>query len=426
MKSCAYLKCDNEFTLEYSIGNCERCHQPLLTCPHCGEYNREFARFCRMCGKPIDQSKVERIFYTRKLQKSSSLILNGYRQKRLDFIEADGTVGMPFLTFSGNRVIIITPKGYLYDWDFFSDKELDRRKIPDAQFLVKPLLCRNMLFFASKNTIYLYNLLTHEIKDITLKNDSLSIVSMVEWRESLYGLFIDTRQNTHVFGMINTRSSELDEAKEMDGFHFSPNILQNPDFIFFFSKNAVYLYSKKEGNVNLKTFDDFPKKSLNIGGKLYFMPGMDLLYIPEENNIIRLNIKTGQYSYFIKHLRGVYYVEYTERRMIAADDDGLQIYNYNGKKMIESQTETFTKNLIFNYQPDGMRVVSERLLFTFAAQNQGGGFVIPWMLDEPRLISGIQQIIGSRVPNDIISNIDISRNFIGLITSTNEVFIWQF
>jgi hypothetical protein len=379
-----------------------------------------------MCGKPIDQTKVERIFYTRKLQKSSSIILNRYKQKRLDFMGSEGMVGMPFIIFSGNRVIIITSNGYLYDWDFFSDKDLNKRKIPDAQFLDKPLLCRNMLFFASKNTIYMYNLLTHEIKDVTLKNDSLSIISMVEWRDSLYGLFIDTRNKTHVFGMINTRSNELDEVREMDGYHFSPNILKTSEFVSFFSKNAVYLYFKKEGNVNFKFFDDFPKKSLNISAKLYFTPEMNLLYIPEENNIIRLNIKTGQYAYFAKHLRGVYYVDYTERRAAIADDDGLQICNYNGKKMTESRTETFTKNLIFNYQTGCMKIVSERLLFTFAAQNQGGGFVIPWMLDEPRLISGIQQIIGSRVPDDIISNIDISRNFIGLITSKNEVFIWQF
>ena len=426
MRKCPYLMCDNEFSTEYSFGNCDRCQQPVFTCPDCGEYNREFAKFCRMCGKPIDHDKVEKAFYTRKLKKSPNIILNLYNQKPLDFIGSEGGGGMAFLNFSGNRVIITTSNGYLYDWDFFSGKELNKIKIPDTQFTIKPLLLSNMLFLPCKSTLHLYNLLTCTMTAVKLKNDSLSIITTIQWQENLYGLFIDTRKKTHVFAVIDTENGEIDDVKEMDGYLFSPNILQTREALFFFSKNAVYLYSKKEGKIDFKVFDKFPKKSLNILAKLYFMPDMNLLYIPEENNILRLNIQNGQHANFIKQLKGAYYVDYTENRAIVADDNGLQICNYNGKKLAESRNETFTKNLTFNYQPDCMKTVSQRLLFTFATQNKGGGYVIPWTLDQPRLISGTRQITGSGLSSDIISNIDISRNFVGLITSANEVHIWQF
>lgn len=426
MKNCPYPRCNHNFQLEYSIGTCLKCKQFIRVCTDCDGYNREFARFCRLCGKPLEKEKIEQIYYTRKFQKTSHLILNKFALKKLDFIDPGQTLGMPFVVFSGNRVIITSPNGFLFDWDFVTRKQFNRMKIPDVEIMVKPLLSKNIFFFASANTIYLYNLMTLEIKDVRLKNDALSVISLVEWEDTVHGLFYDTARRIHLFGKINTRSCELDELVEMDDQQFSPNVLSTDDAVFMFSKQAFYIYKKENGNIQLEIKKDFPKKSLNISGKLYFHPEVNALYIPVETGILRYTIKSGQFTNVINDLKGIYYNEFTARRVIVGDNNGLHIFDYNGKRMMESKNETFMKNFSFNSQAHAMKLAADRLIFAFAFQNQGGGFITPWRLDEPRVTSPISQIANSRIPHELISNIDVSRNNVGLITSGSEVIVWQF
>lgn len=426
MANCPYPRCNADFELEYSMGTCQKCKHFILACSNCGGYNREFARFCWLCGKPLEYEKIQHVYYTRKFQKTSHLILNKFALKKLDFIEPGQTFGMPFIVFSGNRVIVTSPNGFLFDWDFVTRKQFNRMKIPDVEILVKPLVSKNIFFFASRNTIYLYNLLTLKIKDVKLKNDALSIISLVEWEDTVHGLFLDTQRHIHVFGKINTRSFELDELVEIDDQRFSPNVLSTNDAVFLFSTQAFYIYKKENGNVKLEIKNDFPKKSLNISAKLHFHPGGNVLYVPEETGIMRFNLKSGQFTNVINHLQGTYYTEFTGKRVIICDNNGLHISDYNGKPMVESKNESFMKNLSFNSQPYSMKLVSERLIFAFAFQNRGGGFLTPWMLDEPRVFSAISKIANSRIPHELTSNIDVSRNNLGLVTSGSEVIVWQF
>lgn len=427
MKKCPNLNCNHDLVLEYSLGNCPECRLPVVTCPNCGEYNREFARYCRICGKSIDYNKMNQMFYTRKLQKTASFSLNKFTSKKLDFIDSIGLQEMPFLFLAGNRVIITTPNGFLYDWDFVFNKEINRKKIPNAAILVKPLLCNNLFYFASGNTVYSYSLLGGEIKDTKLKNESLSIVSLVEWQDLLYGLFIDKDKRIHLFGKIDHIKKDLDEVVEIKDDCFSSNILQMPDSIYLFSVGAVYGYTKENEKANIKTLKDFPKKDLNISGKLYVNADMNTLYIPVKNEIVQLNLNSGQASHFTGDLGGTYYTEFTRKRLIVSDDSGLTIFNFSEKKMAESQTDIFLKNFNFNFQSHSMNVVSDRLLFSYALRSQGdGGFLIPWMLDEPRMILPVTLLANSKIPGRLNSNIDIHRNFIGFITSDSEALIWQF
>lgn len=425
MSKCPYLSCDYEGAMPYSLGNCGRCHQPIIICLHCGEYNRGFARFCRMCGKAIDHDAVEKNFYNKKLGKGHNIVLNQYSQKRLDFVDMGGMMGITFLHLTGNRAVIVTPNGYIYDWDFVSQREINKIIIPEAHFSSKPIVYDNEMFLITKDRIWVYDLLSLEKKAIPLKDDSLSLISLVRWGKDLYGILVNEQTKRYIFGMID-EDGAIKENNELDTYHFSPQILSTPDGIFFFSTNAVYFYSKKGGGGNLKIFSNFPKKSLNISAKLHFKEDMDFLYIPEENNIICLNISSGKYSFLLNNLKGRYYIDYSTRWAIVTDDDGLRICNYAGKVVFDSGLEIFTKPLTFNNQTYCTKVIADKLLFAFGARQQGGGLIIPWSLDEPKLVSAILNIDSTKVQVDLISNIDVSWNFVGLITKANEVIIWQF
>jgi hypothetical protein len=284
-----------------------------------------------------------------------------------------------------------------------------------------------MFYFASGNTVYSYNLLGGEIEDTKLKNDSLSVVSLVEWQDILYGLFINKDKRIHLFGKIDHIKKDLDEVVEIKDDCFSSNILQMPDSIYLFSVGAVYKYTKENEKVNIKILKDFPQKDLNISGKLYINADINTLYIPVKSEIVQLNLNSGQSSHFTGDLRGTYYTEFTRKRLMVSDDSGLTIYNFSEKKMIESQTDIFLKNFNFNFQSHSINVVSDRLLFSYALRSLGdGGFLIPWMLDEPRMILPVTQLANSKIPGRLCSNIDINRNFIGFITSDSEALIWQF
>lgn len=426
MKDCPYLECKNEFLLEYSMGNCPECKRYIIKCSNCGGYNREFAAFCRLCGKTIDMNKIEQIFYTRKIQKTSNFILNKIAAKKLDFIESESSFDLCFFIFSGNRAIITSSNGFLFEWDFINQKEINRRKIPNTSILTKPLLINNALFLASRNKVILHNLLNRETKENELKNHSLSIVAVTEWQDSTYTLFKDTAKNNYVFGKINMRSDELDEYVEIPESKMSANILPIKDSILLFSDNSVYMYWKKDGNLELKKIDNFPKRGLNIFGSLYFDPKMNLLYIPEKTNIIGYDLGKDKAFTFLKMLEGDYYVEYTDKRVIIADEQGLRVFDYSAREMVNSKFVILMKNIAFNTQQYSMKVLSNRLLFTFASQSHGGGFIVPWMLDEPRVVSSIAQISSSRLSSGIQSNIDVSRNYVGLVTTEKEAIVWQF
>ncbi|MCI0470664.1 MAG: hypothetical protein L0Y73_03295, partial [Candidatus Aminicenantes bacterium] len=126
------------------------------------------------------------------------------------------------------------------------------------------------------------------------------------------------------------------------------------------------------------------------------------------------------------NLKKGYYIDYSSRWAFIADNDGLKICDYTGKVAFDSSVASFTKQLIFNYQTDCMKVTADRLLFAYGARHQGGGLIIPWSLDEPKLVGTILNIESSKIQADLISNLDVSWNFVGLITKANEVMIWQF
>ncbi|MGD2091224.1 MAG: hypothetical protein PVH61_33925 [Candidatus Aminicenantes bacterium] len=431
MRGCPYPGCTNEFAMEYSIGKCPKCKQYISTCPYCQGYNRGFARFCRLCGKPIDKKKVENKFYTKKMQKTPGFIFNKFDVKKLDFIDRDETMGMPFLRFSNNRVIITTPGGFIFDWDFMKKEEIKRIKIPDTQILCRPVIYGNIFFFASKNTISSYNLMDGEVKDFTLKRDSLSVIAMVEWQEDLYALLIDTSKYHYVFGKLNTRNNELDDPVEINDRYFSANILATTDAIYLFSRKKVYVYRKKDGSVTLETIEDFTKKSLNIYGKLYLHNELNLLLVPGEESIIRVNPVTGDYSRLLKQLDGGYLVEYSSARIAVADDRGLHIFDYTGKKLAASDTALSMKNINFNQRQDSMQMVSDRLLFSLGFQSESGGIIIPWTLEEPRVLCSEIDLSHSGIDDNIASNIKVSGNFVGLVTAgkdekIKEAVIWQF
>lgn len=431
MKGCPYPGCSNEFVMEYSIGKCPKCKQYVSACPYCQGYNRGFARYCRICGKPIDNKKVENKFYTKKMQKSPNFILNKFDVKKLDFIDQDETMGMPFLRFSNNRVIITTPGGFIYDWDFMKKEEIKRIKIPDTQILCRPVIRDNVFFFASKNTISLYNLMGGEIKDFDLKNDSLSVIAMVEWQENLHALLIDTSKNTYVFGKVNTRNNELDDLVEINDRYLSANVFKTKDAIYLFSRKKVYAYRKKDGGVTLETMENLTKKSLNIYGKLYFNNELKLLMVPEEGSIIRVNPVTGDHSRMLRQLDEGYLVEYSSTRIAVADDRGLHIFDYTGKKLTGSETSLSMKNINFNQRQDSMQMVSDQLLFTLAFQSESGGIIIPWALEEPRVLCSEIDLSHSGIEDNIASNIQVWENFVGLVTAgkdekIKEAVIWQF
>lgn len=426
MKTCPYPECNNNFVMEYSTGSCPDCKRYIIKCPNCGGYDRELAKFCRLCGKAIDDHQVEQIFYTRKLQKTPHFILNKIATQKLSFVESENPLDMCFFLFSGNKAIITSPNGYLYEWDFITQNEISKRKIPNASILIKPLLLKNSLFFASQNKVFLYNLLNQEMKEIELGNPDLSIVAIIKWQQDTYTLFKDTNRNSYVFGKINMRSNELDEYVEIPEPKMSANILPTENSILLFSEHVVYVYSKKDGSLNIKAIENFPKRNLNIFGTLYYDSRMNLLYIPEKTNIMRFNMKTGKTSTFVRNINGDYYVEFTDKRVIVVDDNGLRVFDYSEREMVNSKFVILMKNISFNSQPYSMKVLSNRLLFTFAFQSQGGGFIVPWMLDNPRVVSSISQISNSRVSEGIQSNIDVSRNYVGFITSEKEAEVWQF
>lgn len=352
-------------------------------------------------------------------------MLNQYTQKKLDFTDMGGMMGIPYLLMIGNRAVIVAPNGYLYDWDFVSQKEINKIRLPEAKFFSKPLVYDNEMLLITKDRIWIYDLLSLEKRDIPLEDNSLSLISLVRRENALYGIAINSQTKRYIFGMIS-EDGAFHESKELDTFHFSPQILATPAGIFFFSTNAVYLYSEKAGKGNLETFSSFPKKGLNISAKLHYMEDMKYLYIPEENNIICLDIASGKHSFLMTNLKKGYYIDYSSRWAFIADNDGLKICDYTGKVAFDSSVTSFTRQLIFNYQTDCMKVTADRLLFAYGARHQGGGLIIPWSLDEPKLVGTILNIESSKIQADLISNLDVSWNFVGLITKANEVMIWQF
>jgi hypothetical protein len=289
----------------------------------------------------------------------------------------------------------------------------------------------NIFFFASKNTISSYNLMDGEVKDFTLKRNSLSVIAMVEWQEDLYALLIDTSKYHYVFGKLNTRNNELDDPVEINDRYFSANILATTDAIYLFSRKKVYVYRKKDGSVTLETIEDFTKKSLNIYGKLYLHNELNLLLVPGEESIIRVNPVTGDYSRLLKQLDGGYLVEYSSARIAVADDRGLHIFDYTGKKLAASDTALSMKNINFNQRQDSMQMVSDRLLFSLGFQSESGGIIIPWTLEEPRVLCSEIDLSHSGIDDNIASNIKVSGNFVGLVTAgkdekIKEAVIWQF
>jgi hypothetical protein len=327
-------------------------------------------------------------------------------------------------------VIIISVNGVLFDWDFFARGEpIIEEKVSDNKILIQPLIHRDTFYFASGNTLFSYNLLSKEKPGkIELAGKTLSFISMVKWQEHLYGFFLDVDRDIHTFGKIDTEKGTLEKTVQISDRYFSPHLLPAERGIFLFSKNAVYAYKIKDGNASLEILynPSTTGKNLNIAGRLHFDNETDILYIPGTTTINRFRVSTGQFANLVKNLRGIYYVLYTCNRVITADNNGLHILDYNGRTMAESRSETFMRNLDFNSHPRSMKVVAGRLLFAFASQKQGGGFIIPWRLDNPKVASDIPQVTRSRIPHDLISNIDISRNFAALVHSGSEVLVWQF
>lgn len=429
MKNCPYPGCNHDFAMEYSLGNCSGCKQPVVVCPNCGGFNREFASFCRLCGESIEKEKIEESYYTERLQKESNFILNKFAKQKLSFIDPDVLTETPYITLCGNRVIIISGNGVLFDWDFIAREPIIEEKVSDNKILIQPLIHKDTFYFASGSTLFWYNLLSKDKPNkIELTENSLSIISMVQWQEHLYGLFIDVDKDIHTFGKIDTGKGTLDKTVKINDQHFSPHILPAGDTIFLFSENAVYAYKIKDGNAGIGTVYTARTtgKNLNISARLWFDDEPDILYIPGKTTITRLRVSTGQFVNFVKNLQGIYYVIYTGNRVMLSDENGLHILDYNGRTMAESRSETFMRNLNFNSHPRAMKAAGGKLLFAFASQKQGGGFIIPWRLDNPKLVSEIPQITGFRIPHDLVSNIDISRNFAALIHSGSEVLVWQF
>ncbi|UCH94782.1 MAG: hypothetical protein JSV88_31605 [Candidatus Aminicenantes bacterium] len=430
MQDCPYPRCSNNFIAEYSMGNCPQCKQVVLVCPNCQGLNRQFARFCRLCGGPIEEKRIEKNYFTQRLQKKPYFILNKFANHKLSFIDPDVLTEIPYIKLFGNRIIIISGTGVLYDWDFFARGEpIIEEKVSDNKILIRPLIHRDTFYFASGNTLFSYNLLSKEKPGkIEIAEKSLSFISIVKWQEHLYGLFLDVDKGIHTFGKIDTGKGTLDNTVKINDRYFSPHILPAGHAIFLFSKNAVYAYKIKDGIPCLETLYTARTtgKNLNISARLWFDDEPDILYIPGKTTITRLRVSTGQFANFVKNLQGIYYVLYTCNRVIISDDNGLHIFDYNGRTMAESRSETFMRNLSFNSHPRAMKAAGGKLLFAFASQYQGGGFIIPWRLDNPKVASEIPQITGSRIPHDLISNIDISRNFAALIHSGSEVLVWQF
>jgi len=52
MQDCPHPSCGGAVSAAGGAGLCRECREPAGACPSCGAWNRPFAQFCRVCGKP--------------------------------------------------------------------------------------------------------------------------------------------------------------------------------------------------------------------------------------------------------------------------------------------------------------------------------------------------------------------------------------